>query len=82
MSELEVLNLEHLDLRTLVLKEDVLERLKLVKMNGNPLHCDCHARWLWNLVVSENATTNILLPNCQTPFSARGVALSNLPGNF
>ena len=82
MAELETLSLAYCSLRTLVLKEDVVHHLKLLQMEGNPLRCDCHTRWLWNLAkeqASANAT-KISLPHCQTPFSARGIALTNLSG--
>ena len=61
MSELESLNLEHTDLRTIALEppednknsdggsEDVVGalgrgRLNELRLLGNPLKCDCHAR--------------------------------------
>ena len=58
MSELESLNLEHTDLRTVTLEpptsedqeEDVASgalsrgRLNELRLLGNPLKCDCHAR--------------------------------------
>ena len=79
--ELEVLNLEHTSLRTLALDEEVVGHLQLLQMDGNPLHCDCHSRWLWNIVatVAQNQSF-IQLPNCETPFSAKGIPLSSLPG--
>ena len=79
--ELEVLNLEHTSLRTLALDEEVVGHLQLLQMDGNPLHCDCHSRWLWNIVatVAQNKSF-IQLPNCETPFSAKGIPLSSLPG--
>lgn len=78
MSELEVLNLEYAGLRTLVLEDAVVENVKLLRMQGNPLHCDCHTRWLWNLATKNDS--KLQLPSCQTPFSAKGIALANLPG--
>ena len=60
MSELESLNLEHTDLRTVALEspednnsggdsEDIVGalgrgRLNELRLLGNPLKCDCHAR--------------------------------------
>ena len=53
MSELESLNLEHTDLRTVALElpEEDNEvgalgrgRLNELRLLGNPLKCDCHAR--------------------------------------
>eukprot|EP00095_Tigriopus_kingsejongensis_P000925 maker-scaffold186_size273091-snap-gene-1.45 protein:Tk00925 transcript:maker-scaffold186_size273091-snap-gene-1.45-mRNA-1 annotation:"leucine-rich transmembrane" len=46
MNRLEILNLAHSDLTTFVLARmpPVLRELHLV---GNPLQCDCQARWLW-----------------------------------
>ena len=94
MSTLESLNLQHTQLRTIVLKEEVSHHLKLLEMEGNPLHCDCHTRWLWGLASAKDAAgaadgsssltssnrTDIRLPPCATPFSARGVPLVQLPG--
>ena len=102
MSTLESLNLQHTQLRTIVLKEEVAHHLKLLEMEGNPLHCDCHTRWLWGLASAKDATaapaestdggggsssltssnnrTDVRLPPCATPFSARGVPLVQLPG--
>ena len=105
MSTLESLNLQHTQLRTIVLKEEVAHHLKLLEMEGNPLHCDCHTRWLWGLasakdasakaatggaesdgggssssLTSSNNRTDVRLPPCATPFSARGVPLVQLPG--
>ena len=94
MSTLESLNLQHTQLRTIVLKEEVAHHLKLLEMEGNPLHCDCHTRWLWGLASAKDAgaaadgsssltssnRTDIRLPPCATPFSARGVPLVQLPG--
>ena len=60
MSELESLNLEHTDLRTVTLEPPTSEdqeddlassgallgrgRLNELRLLGNPLKCDCHAR--------------------------------------
>ena len=83
MPELEILNLEHTGLRTLVLDEEVMGHLKLLQMEGNPLHCDCHTRWLWNIATNSALNkTFIKLPNCETPFSAKGIPLSSLPGKL
>ena len=79
MSGLESLNLEHCSLRNLVLKDEVVVQLNLLQLEGNPLHCDCHARWLWNLA-KNNTKITIRLPNCQSPFSAKGIPLQKLPG--
>lgn len=79
MPELEMLNLEYTGLRSLVLKDDVVENLQLLRMAGNPLHCDCHTRWLWNLATKKE--NKLQLPLCQTPFSAKGIPLTKLPGN-
>ena len=87
MSTLESLNLQHTQLRTIVLKEEVAHHLKLLEMEGNPLHCDCHTRWLWGLASQDDALTSsnktdVRLPPCATPFSARGVPLVKLPGKY
>ena len=79
LSGLESLNLEHCSLRNLVLKDEVVVKLNLLQLEGNPLHCDCHARWLWNLA-KNNTKITIRLPNCQSPFSAKGIPLQKLPG--
>lgn len=76
MEELEVLNLEHTGLRTLVLADSL--HLKLLQIEGNPLHCDCHARWLWGFAKSN--PQNVMLPKCATPYSAREIPLANLAG--
>lgn len=44
MEELESLNLEHTDLRTIALTSPREGRLKELRLLGNPLECDCHAR--------------------------------------
>ena len=62
--ELEVLNLEHTSLRTLALDEEVVGHLQLLQMDGNPLHCDCHSRWLWNIVAIGQLDKRLILRNC------------------
>ena len=73
-----------------------LQHLKEIRLAGNPLRCDCHARWLWAIVkknaggekeeeeqvgvASENI--RIELPKCATPFSVRNMELGDLKGNL
>ena len=69
MPELESVNLEHTNLRSFVLQSldngdssgtaksgnnrTILEHLKEIRLIGNPLRCDCHARWLWTMVKKQ-----------------------------
>ena len=107
MPELESVNLEHTNLRSFVLESldndvnksssssVVLQHLKEIRLIGNPLRCDCHARWLWAIVRKQQqqadgsgaekegvAKIRIELPKCATPFSVRNMDLVNLKGTL
>ena len=91
MRQLEYLNLEHTDLRNFALSpvashqdgdEGSVQRplplLRELLLSGNPLHCDCHTRWLWQMAQERRAT--IELPPCSTPFILRNKQLKDLGG--
>ena len=62
MNELETLKLEHSGLKTFSLADSAAPNLKNLFLSGNPIDCDCHARWLWNLsrsfVNNNNSNSN------------------------
>ena len=61
MNELETLKLEHSGLKTFSLADSAALNLKNLFLSGNPIDCDCHARWLWNLsrsFVNNNNSNN------------------------
>ena len=94
MSQLETLNLEQTRLQSLILGHTFGESLRSLQLLGNPLRCDCHARWLW--VWARNDTSkgsnggesdlkgqgkvDFQLPKCATPFSVRNRDLVSLGG--
>ena len=109
MSELETVNLEHTNLRSFVLEalnngddsdkssssSSKLQHLKEIRLIGNPLRCDCHARWLWAIVNKNrgggaedddegvaSGRIRIELPKCATPFSVRNMELGELKGEY
>ncbi len=84
MRRLEYLNLEHAGLRALALAQEgggagqphPLPALRELRLGGNPLRCDCAARWLWRAARRQqqqqhNDKARFDLPRCATPFSVR-----------
>ena len=68
MNELETLNVEHSGLRTFTLAESAAPQLKNLLLAGNPIDCDCHARWLWN--VAKNSNNNNVSSNSNNNMSS------------
>ena len=83
MQKLEYLNLENADLTNLALDFPLPQRLKVLRMAGNPLRCDCQTRWLWEEARGRRKSDEegkFDLPRCATPFSLKNVELTTLKG--
>ena len=94
MHRLEHLNLEHNGLRSLALapsedgvastsessSSEPLSSLRELRLAGNPLRCDCGARWLWREATGRRRGRRFDLPRCATPFSVRNRELVSLDG--
>ena len=87
MTQLESLNLEQTQLRNLILEYTFGESLRALKLLGNPLRCDCQARWLYEFAKNGEQLRNdtilnpkIELPTCSTPFIVKNRRLTTLTG--
>ena len=79
MKELEKLDLSYTELSVVVLDKTLVEKtLTDLYLDGNPIQCDCHARWLWSL--TQNNSLNVHLPPCATPFNVKNSNLKDLKG--
>ena len=82
---MESLILEYAELKGLTLDE-VADSLDDLRLDGNPLKCDCTSRWLWNKTIEKNGghadevQKRWILPPCATPFNLRGKRLENMEG--
>ena len=77
MNELETLKLEHSGLKTFSLADSAAPNLKNLFLSGNPIDCDCHARWLWNLSRSFVNNNNSNSNNGSNNSSSSGTNVDN-----
>ncbi|XP_063702786.1 protein slit [Culicoides brevitarsis] len=73
LPSLDILNLQGTKLTSL--NESLyalLKDTKAIDLNGVPLECDCHLRWIKKLAVETNG-------QCRSPKHLRGVLLSGVP---
>ena len=93
LPELTELNVEHCRLQTLKLNDNTAMNLNILRMEGNPLKCDCDASWLWKMIRTNGKKNNSSrskginnkgwnLPRCATPFSVKNNKLDHLKGNI